>query len=38
LTLGIYPLLVALWWFIAAWWVKPIMAAKRVDRITIRAA
>lgn len=37
LTLGIYPLLVALWWFMLAWWVKPIMAAKRVDRVTVRA-
>lgn len=36
LTLGLYPLFVALWWILAAWWIKPIVAATRTTRVTIR--
>jgi hypothetical protein len=37
LTLGLYPLAVLTWWILLAWWVKPIIAASRTDRVTIQA-
>jgi hypothetical protein len=36
-TLGVYPLAVLTWWVMLAWWVKPIMAAMRTDRVKIQA-
>lgn len=36
LTLGLYPFWVLLWWGFFAWWVRPIMAASRPDRVTVR--
>lgn len=35
-TVGLYPLLILMYWMFVAWWAKPIMAASRVDRVTIQ--
>lgn len=35
-TVGLYPLLILMYWMFVAWWMKPIMAAGRVDRVTIQ--
>jgi len=37
LTLGVYPLAILIWWVLLAWWVKPLLALSRTDRVTIRA-
>jgi hypothetical protein len=36
LTLGLYPVAIILWWVALAWWVKPIIAANTVNRVTVR--
>jgi hypothetical protein len=36
LTLGLYPLAVALWWLAFAWWVRPIVAAARPSAVTVQ--
>ena len=37
LTLGVYPLLVLIWWCFFAWWIKPLQAARRVDQVMLTA-
>ncbi len=37
-TLGLYPLGIFLYWIFVAWWLVPILASRRVDRVTIRVA
>lgn len=37
LTIGVYPLAVLTWWVLLAWWVKPLAAASRTDRVKIQA-
>lgn len=37
-TVGLYPILVGLWWLLLAWWVRPVVAVTRVDRVAVQVS